>query len=238
MLPVPNKACYPPEYRDKSRLHYYATLFNSIEVNSSFYKIPMAATVRKWATEVSPDFRFTFKLWRGITHNKGLDFNPADVERFMRVISHADAHKGCLLVQFPPSLKAGNLPQLGQLLRIIRLNDPDQQWQVAVEFRDRSWYSEAMYDLLQQYGASLVIHDLPASSSPMLTTAGFVYLRFHGPNGGYRGSYAESFLAEYAQYVTEWQEEGKTVYVYFNNTMGDAVQNLITLRQFIAPEAW
>src|ERR1700744_2308217 len=102
-LPVPNKSHYPAEFTNKSRLCYYASLFNSIEVNSSFYKIPQAKTIRKWAADVPDGFRFTFKLWRGITHQKELLFDPADIGRFMEAIDAAGNHKGCLLVQLPPS---------------------------------------------------------------------------------------------------------------------------------------
>src|ERR1700749_3370129 len=116
VLTVPNKQAFPPEFRDKSRLTYYASLFNSIEVNSSFYKVPMASTVKKWAGSVPDNFRFTFKLWRGITHNKQLTFNPEDVERFIKVIDCAGDKKGCLLVQFPASITLGNSNQLENLL--------------------------------------------------------------------------------------------------------------------------
>lgn len=74
ILPVPNKEHYPAEFKEKSRLCYYASLFSSIEVNSSFYRIPQAKTIAKWADDVPADFKFTFKLWRGITHEKGLVF--------------------------------------------------------------------------------------------------------------------------------------------------------------------
>jgi len=73
---------FPPGYQNKSRLEYYASLFNSLEVNSSFYKVPMATTVQRWAACVPENFQFTFKLWRGITHNKGLEFIQADVDHF------------------------------------------------------------------------------------------------------------------------------------------------------------
>src|SRR4051812_17153306 len=87
MLPVPNKSFFPIEYRDKSRLHYYATFFNSVEINCSFYKVPMPRTIERWANDVPEGFRFTFKLWKGVTHAKELNYNSADVRSFMQVIS-------------------------------------------------------------------------------------------------------------------------------------------------------
>jgi len=232
-IPIPKRE-FPPEFADKSRLSFYASLFNSIEINSSFYKVPLAATVAKWSADVPQNFKFTYKLWQEITHNKELVFNPEDVDRFMQVIDNAGDKKGCLLVQFPPSITIARLVQLEYLLSVISKNDPDREWKLCVEFRHRSWYTDDVYELLTKYQADFVLHDMPASIAPLISLSDdFVYLRFHGPNGGYRGSYADDFLYEYAQYVKEWQQEGKTVYAYFNNTMGDALNNLTKLSSFI-----
>ncbi len=87
VLPVP-QSLYPTEFQDKSRLEYYASLFNSVEINSSFYKMPMISTVSKWAESVGDHFQFTFKLSKIITHVKGLDFNVEDIELFMQRIEN------------------------------------------------------------------------------------------------------------------------------------------------------
>lgn len=232
--PIP-KRDFPPEFADKSRLTFYASLFNSIEINSSFYKIPIARTLTKWSAEVPANFQFTFKLWQGITHNKGLAFNPEDVFKFIEVINAVGPKKGCLLVQFPPSITIAQLRQLQLLLDSITVAN-NNEWSVAVEFRHKSWYDDNTYELLEGCNAAMVIQDLPASASPFLTTANdFVYLRFHGPNGSYRGSYPDDVLAEYASYIKEWQED-KTVYAYFNNTMGASMNNLLSLKTFVEEE--
>ncbi|MEO7211447.1 DUF72 domain-containing protein [Mucilaginibacter sp.] len=234
VLPVPNKLSYPPGYQDKSRLAYYGSLFNSIEVNSSFYKVPMAATVRKWAENVPDRFKFTYKLWRNITHNKALVYNPVDVIRFMQVIGQTGSKKGSLLVQFPASITVASRAQMQMLLQDI-YNANTDGWHIAIEFRSNTWYRDDIYSLLRGYQMGLVLHDMPKSAPPMLEQdVPFVYLRFHGPGGGYRGSYSDEILSEYAGYITEWQEEGKTVYTYFNNTMGDALKNLLTLNDYVA----
>lgn len=232
-LPLPKRS-FPPEFQDKSRLTYYASVFNSIEINSSFYKVPMASTVKKWADSVTDDFQFTFKLWREVTHNKGLEFKPEDVDRFIQVISDVGHKKGTLLVQFPPSISVGNTHQLERLFISLQEADPKREWRVAVEFRNRTWYTEDVYDLFDQYRAGIVVQDMPASATPLRDDGlDFIYLRFHGPNGGYRGSYTDDMLYEYAQYIKEWQQDGKAVYVYFNNTMGAAVENLQTLMRML-----
>jgi uncharacterized protein YecE (DUF72 family) len=234
VLPVPNKTLFPPNFQTKSRLCYYASLFNSLEVNSSFYKIPLGRTVAKWAADVPDDFRFTFKLWRGITHNKGLTFNPDDISRFMDVIANVGNKKGCLLVQFPASIDIVYRIKFERLLDQLRESDTQFAWKIAIEFRSSTWYIGDIYNLLATYQMGIVLHDMPASLTPMINTdAGFIYLRFHGPENGYRGSYSDDFLYEYSMYIKEWQREGKTVYVYFNNTLGDAIQNLITLNRYV-----
>lgn len=233
LIPIP-KRDFPPEYSAHSRLAYYATLFNSIEINSSFYKLPMPSTVAKWAGEVPENFRFTFKLWRQITHNKELIFDASDVTRFMDVINNAGPRRGSVLVQFPPSLTIAARGGLVHLLNVLTEAN-SAQWDIAVEFRHRSWYNDEIYDLLTGFNAGLVLQDMPKSATPQVITAdGFVYLRFHGPGGSYKGSYSDEVLSEYSYYIHEWQEEAKRVYVYFNNTAGDALNNLFTLMRHVA----
>jgi uncharacterized protein YecE (DUF72 family) len=221
------KRDFPPELSHLSRLGYYALQENSIEINSSFYKIPQAKTVVRWANEVTESFRFTFKLWKGITHQKNLLFLKDDVARFMDAIQLPQMQQGCLLVQFPPSLQVNALPQLQELLAILKT----YTWPIAIEFRHLSWYKEEVFKCLNQHQVAMVLQDMPKSATPLEVTADdLVYLRFHGPSGNYKGSYSESFLYEYASYIMEWQQEGKFVYVYFNNTAGAALQNLHFLK--------
>jgi len=106
------KRDFAAEHADKSRLAFYAHHENSLEVNSSFYKLPQAKTISKWAADVPVGFRFTFKLWKEITHQKNLIFKTEDVISFFQVISGAENKKGCLLVQFPPSLLISAIGQI------------------------------------------------------------------------------------------------------------------------------
>lgn len=224
------QADYPPAFAGASRLTYYASLFTSLEVNASFYKLPRTDTVRKWAESVPDRFRFTFKVPKWITHAKGLQFDAADVAAFANVVSAAGEKKGCLLVQFPPSVKRELEEELGALLESLVEEAPG--WKIAVEFRDRSWHSSAVYRLLQRYGATLVEQDLPACATPRVdVSADFSYLRFHGPEGGYRGSYEDSVLEAYAVRIADALREGREMFVYFNNTMGDAFRNGQTLME-------
>lgn len=232
-VPVP-KYSFPEEHQNSSRLTYYSTFFNSIEINSTFYKLPLAKTITKWVGSVPEEFRFTFKLWQEITHVKGLEFQDADVVTFFNIISSTNHKKGCVLIQFPPSLTKAYIAQLGALLECIDQCNTNHEWKIAVEFRNKTWYQQEVYDLLENYNAAVVIQDIPKSVTPLIThQSDFIYVRFHGPTGNYKDSYSNEFLAEYATYIKEWLEEGKTVYAYFNNTIGDAFKNLQTLNRYI-----
>ena len=232
VLPGP-KATYPPAFQGKSRLNYYGHLFNSIEINSSFYKTPQPATVAKWGVSVPDDFKFTFKLSKAITHVKGLDFDEAALENFMESIAQVGDKKGCLLIQFPPSLRIDKLDKIQWLLSSIAwLNE--QQWQLAVEFRHSSLYEKEVAEILKEFQAITVLQDKPAAATPAEWEQGdTVYIRLHGPNGNYKGSYGPAFLQQQASNIKAWQKASKTVYCYFNNTMGSALQNIETLNGFL-----
>ncbi|MFB6456603.1 DUF72 domain-containing protein [Chitinophaga sp. Hz27] len=234
VLPFKNKAFFPEEFKGMSRLEVYGKLFNSIEINSSFYNLPMPKTMERWADSVPEDFKFSFKLWQGISHARDLNFSPEDVHRFLQVINHVGAHKGCLLVQFPPSLRAGAFPKVKELLEILSTADEDQSWQIALEFRHQSWYRDETRALLESYKAIMVYHDKSQGAITLDDQEqAAIYVRFHGPEGNYRHSYDDSYLYEYAQYVREWLDAGKDIYAYFNNTIGDAVNNLQTLKSYV-----
>jgi uncharacterized protein YecE (DUF72 family) len=233
-LPVP-KYLYPEEHKDSSRLTYYATFFNSIEINSTFYKLPMLKTVQKWASSVPSGFCFTFKLWKEITHVKDLAFKEEDVERFFKAVSLAPNYRGCILIQFPPSFGVYHFRQVSSLIDCINDCKEAFGWRIAVEFRNRSWYTEDVFEFLEGKKISLVVQDIPKSATPAISHVGEnMYVRFHGPTGNYRDSYSESFLYEYASYVNDWLKEGKNVFVYFNNTMGDAFKNAVMLKRFVS----
>ena len=232
-LPVP-RSQYPPEFRDKSRLEYYASLFSSIEINSIFYKLPRSSTVANWAESVPDSFRFTFKIPKTVTHVKDLQFAQKAVDDFMKVVENIGEKKGCLLAQFPPSLKIENLDRLQNLLETLGEVSYNTGWKLAVEFRDTSWYEREVNELLEEFDAAMVVQDMPKSATPFRFVRGdFVYLRFHGPEPRYRGDYTNEFLKRYARHIKDWLSEKKTVYAYFNNTVGAAVENLQTVNEYV-----
>jgi len=140
-----------------------------------------------------------------------------------------------LLVQFPGKIGIDDYNQIEKILHFINESDRTKEWKVQVELRNISLYVSEMYELLKDCNAGLVIHDIAKSTTPLDAFEGeSVYLRFHGPEPGYRGSYSEKSLQNYARFIRDWHRKGKPVYVYFNNTLGAALDNLSTLKKLIS----
>ena len=160
------------------------------------------------------------------------------MDEFVATVENIGNKKGCLLAQFPPSLKIDKLSSLQSLLEDLGRATEGRGWHIAVEFRDPSWYEREVYELLQEYNAAMVVQDIPKSATPVQDITGsFIYLRFHGPEPRYRGDYSDEFLKASAARINQWLREKKTVYAHFNNTMGAALKNLQTLNSYILDKA-
>jgi uncharacterized protein YecE (DUF72 family) len=229
-----NKQTYPDAYKGKSRLNYYSSFFNSIEVNSSFYKTPMPQTFEKWSLDVPEQFRFTLKLSKEVTHVKELICDLSHIDRFLEAAGRLKGKKGCLLVQFPGKISMDYFNNVEEILNRVKQNDTTDSWRIAVEFRNSTWYIGETLELIDEYNASLVMHDiLKGRNGTVNKNASFVYKRLHGPTGNYRGSYTADQLQEHAFEIIKMLRLGKDVYVYFNNTMGDAFNNACTLKSML-----
>jgi uncharacterized protein YecE (DUF72 family) len=230
-----NKKTFPPAFQLKSRLHYYSSLFNTVEVNSCFYKIPLLSTFEKWSLDVPEDFRFSLKLSREITHAKDLKGDLGYMKKFLESAEGTGNKKGCLLVQFPGKITLDYFKQVEQIMQELHGYNSFYQWRKAVEFRSPSWYTGETWELLNEYSATMVLHDIPkAKIFDFRGKAAFVYIRFHGPKGDYRDSYTDNFLRTRAEDIKQWLIEGKDVYVYFNNTIGSAFENALSLKALLS----
>lgn len=233
VLPV-NKTSFPEQFRSGTRLQYYSSIFNSLEVNSSFYKLPQAKTFAKWRSEVTDNFNFSVKLSKSITHAKQLKFDCADIDNFIATTTELNTHKGALLIQFPASITLDYAEQVLSILHHLTSLQTAPLWQLAVEVRHKSWYTNDFYAALRQYHAALVFHDMPSAKTPIDHTATeFIYVRFHGPTGNYTGTYDNTTIGDYAQWIRQWHSRGKTIFIYFNNTIGDAYNNALALQKLL-----
>ncbi|MFX1285917.1 MAG: DUF72 domain-containing protein [Promethearchaeota archaeon] len=215
---------YPPGLTTQHRLSFYAEIFPTVEINTTFYHFPRAAVVNKWGLNVPNNFIFSYKIPRHITHRKKLDFNQGyweELRPFLDTIQNG-LHKkaGPALLQLPPKFSTDNFKQLSIFLKYWPTNI-----RLAVEFRHTSWVEHKRLDqtleLLSQYNAAYCIVDEPLLPPITPVTADFTYIRFHGH--GLKPWYNYQYsLKELSPWVSKIQtltrNRGlKEIFTYFNN---------------------
>lgn len=202
---------YPQHLRQDEWFAFYQSRFNTVEINNTFYNLPGERTVERWLQEANESFRFSVKGSRYITHMKKLKDPEESTRRFFQRMEPMRGKIDVVLFQLPPRWKR-NSGRLKGFLSAL----PDG-WRYAFEFRDESWFDDESYELLREHNAAFCIYELAGRVSPEETTADIVYLRLHGPEGAYQGSYSESALDEWAEKCRSWADEGREVWVYFDN---------------------
>jgi uncharacterized protein YecE (DUF72 family) len=223
------RGLYYPEGLAKSKwLQFYAKQFNTVELNNSFYHLPTEKAFTTWR-ESSPDnFIFAVKVSRYITHIKRLKNLDSAVENFL---SHARFLKnklGPLLYQLPPNMKRND-----EVLEKF-LSSLPQNYQHVFEFRHESWLDDSVFHILQRYNVGLCVFDMPGFTCPLVATADFAYIRFHGSESLYSSCYSDEELSQWAGKITRLGKNVKFVYIYFNNDAeAFAVKNALTLVKLI-----
>ena len=202
---------YPPAMRPAQQLGWYTARFDTVEINRTFYSLVSEKAARAWAEATPPGFLFTAKGSRFITHMKKLKDPEAALERFLTPLRLLGPKLGPIVFQLPPRWRR-DPDRLGHFLATL-----PRDLRYAFEFRDPSWFHPETYRLLERTGAALCLHDLAGWQAPIVLTAGFTYLRLHGPGGPYQGSYSDAVLAEWTDRMLGWRAAGIDVYCYFDN---------------------
>jgi uncharacterized protein YecE (DUF72 family) len=203
---------YPKGMPPSRWLEHYATIFDTVEVNSTFYRLPKRDSVARWVDQTPPEFLFAVKSSRYLTHIKRLTDLGVGIERFYERIEP--------LVRSP---KLG--PVLWQLPETFHRDDERLAVALAAlpggrhcfEFRHASWFVEPVYELLRHYGVALVIGDDPRRRDfqTFELTADWTYIRFHGSHG-IGGDYTDGELDTWKRRIAQWRRE-REVFAYFNN---------------------
>lgn len=203
---------YPQEMKGKEFLPLYAQAFDTVEINSTFYRLPREDTIKKWC-DITPDhFVFSCKASRYITHMKKLKEPEESLSQFLNLLKGFGKKLGVILFQFPPQW-ALNLERLEAFLPML-----PKGIKYAFEFRHLSWFCSSVYQLLGSYNMALCIYDYKGYQSPEISTADFIYVRLHGPKKRpYEGHYSKEALEDYARKCLYWSEQGKTIFFYFDN---------------------
>jgi uncharacterized protein YecE (DUF72 family) len=210
-------------------LECYAERFDTVEVNSTFYRLPRRDAVANWVRQTPDGFAFAVKASRYLTHVRRLADMESGVARFYERIEplRTGARLAVVLWQLPENFHRDDA-RLGDALARL----PDGRH--AFEFRHASWFAEPVYDLLRAHGAALVVGDTPQRPfQTRVRTAPWSYVRFHYGHRGRRGNYSQAELERWAQTVADWTDEGD-VYAYFNNDWeGFAPRNAAALRRML-----
>lgn len=218
---------YPQDLPQKGWFGHYSRDFDTVEINNTFYRLPKPETFEHWGEVAPPDFLYTFKASRYITHIKRLKDPEASLEAFLSRARLAGKSFGPVLFQLPPRWEAD-----AQRLEVF-LQALPRDLVGAFEFRDDSWHREEIRALLVRYGAAFCIHDHGVAECPEWVTADVVYLRYHGSGEApYSGGYSDRFLQRQAERIAAWRADGRTVFAYFNNDIGGhAVHDALTLKR-------
>ena len=225
---------YPPGLPARERLAYYARRLASAEINASFYRLPSPQTLEGWQRSVPDGFVFAVKASRYITHLKKLKDPREGLDRLLDRMSLLGDRLGPVLFQLPPHWHFDQ-GRLGQFLAELPSSGAPAM-RFVLELRDRTWLNDEALDLLERARAAFCIYELDGFLSPRSVTADFVYVRLHGPDGPYRGSYDHVALSAWAARCAAWLREGLDVYCYFDNDeAGYAASNALALRRMLEP---
>jgi uncharacterized protein YecE (DUF72 family) len=207
---------------------FYAEHFDTVEINNSFYMLPKAPTFDKWRSQAPDGFRYAVKANRFLTQAKKLKDCEEPLERMMPLFRRLEGTLGPILYQLPPRLKL-NLERLESFLRLV----PKDVINVF-EFREKSWYVPETLELLDRYGASFCVHDMPGSASERQAVGPIAYVRFHGGGGKYWGRYSDEGLLSWTDWMVEQARTGREVWAYFNNDIdAHAIHDAQTLKAMV-----
>lgn len=219
---------YPDGLPKTKYFEFYRQHFQTVELNSSFYHLPLKKTFSNWHTAVEKNFLFSVKASRYITHIKKLSDAKESIALFLENAQELKENLGPILFQLPPGWEV-NPQRLQAFLELLPAN-----FRYTFEFRNATWYTEEIYVLLAEKNCAFCIYELGKHQSPLKVTADFVYVRLHGPGAKYQGRYSDQQLQKWADHCAQWLTEGKDVFVYFDNDQAAyAVFNAMTLADML-----
>ncbi len=223
-------AFYPAGLPQGKWFAYYCTVFSTVELNVTFYRLPLATTFDAWYSGMPSDFVFSLKGSRFITHKKRLLEPETPVASFFERALRLGEKLKVVLWQFSPGFPVA-LERLKRFLELLS-RYPVRN---ALEFRHESWITDAVIDLCTGYNVSLCMADWPACIADLPVTSDIVYLRRHGAGGTYASYYSTAELRNDAGRMKGYAKAGKDVFIYFNNdACGYAPRNAQELMKMVA----
>ncbi len=208
---------YPED--SENLLTEYTKIFDTVEIDNTFYRIPSRDTVKNWKEETPDEFIFSAKFPRKITHIKMLQDCEEELDVFIEHISLLGDKLGPLLIQLPPGFK----PEMSGILKDFLAGLPER-CRFAVEVRNRKWLDEKFYDLLRDNSAALVLIDHPWMPEMNTITSDFTYIRWVGDRKKIKGTLGKiekdrrKDIEDWAVKVKGFLEEPIEVFGYFSKS--------------------
>lgn len=219
---------YPKDTPSKDFLSLYSQTFNSVEINSTFYRKPTSKTLLKWYDETPDDFKFFIKIPKAITHINRLENSKEEIAAFCdHIQSNLKDKLAGFLYQLPPSFKntAENTERI--------INNIDHTFLNVIEFRHISWWQKEIFVFLKQHNIVFSGVSFPGNLPEdfIINHPGILYYRLHGKPVLYKSEYSEPFLDELAEKIRNSQQ---TAFIFFNNTWGtSAITNSLYLKSIL-----
>jgi uncharacterized protein YecE (DUF72 family) len=211
-------------------LRHAASVFDTLEVNATFYRSMKPSTYEKWRDETPPDFRFSIKGSRYVTHYGQLKDPRESVLRQRDDLEPLAGKIAAVLWQTPAKMEA-DTDRLKSFLEVLNEWDGTAH---AIEFRNTGWFTDEIASILEEAKVANVVSDAADWPCWEAATSGLVYIRMHGHTRTYRSAYSEANLAEWAGRIREWTDEDRTVLCYFDNDAeGAAPDDARRLRDLI-----
>jgi uncharacterized protein YecE (DUF72 family) len=222
---------YPGNLSQRDELGYYADVFDTVELNNSFYHLPKRATFAGWKGQTPSAFTFAVKASRYLTHMRKLQEPAEPLQRLITAARGLGPKLGPVLFQFPASWQS-NPQRLSEFMQALgRYRSP--RW--AFEFRHKSWLREEIFETLAAGGAALCIPVAPGMPLELRKTTDWTYIRFHHGKAGV--GYSGQELAVWSKRIRDFLDSGADVYAYFNNDSGGhAIRDAQRLRVMLAEE--
>lgn len=217
---------YPGKTPASRMLAYYTTLFETVEINNSFYRLPSEDALEQWRESTPAKFLFAMKASRFLTHMKKLKDPEPGLANFMPRADILGRKLGPILFQLPPWWDC-NAERLEGFLEAL-----PRRHRYSFEMRNAGWHNLEIYRLLRKHSAAFCIFEIAGFQSTQEITANFTYVRLHGPGGAYQGSYSRETLLEWASRIRGWRKDLRDIYVYFDNDQeAFAARNALTLKE-------
>jgi len=218
---------YPAKLPQSRWLDYYVTQFDTVEINNTFYRLPEASTFADWRARAPTGFVYAVKASRFLTHMKKLKDPAEPLDRLFSRARRLGRAFGPVLYQLPPRWSV-DIERLRAFLRAL-----PRRRRHAIEFRDPTWYTDEVFSLLARHAVALCLHDMAGSATGRVAVGPFIYVRFHG-TAKYSGSYGDSVIDAWGQWLAMQRRDGRAIYAYFNNDIGaHAPRDAVRLRASI-----